>query len=139
MLVLVDTPIWSLALRRRAADLNPREQRLITALRELIQNGRAQLVGPVRQELLSGIRELAQFETVRDALRAFPDEVLAPNDYEQAAHWSNECRRRGVSGSGVDFLICSVAIARGWQIFTSDADFRVYAKTIPIHFHPARV
>jgi predicted nucleic acid-binding protein len=48
MLVLVDTPIWSLALRRRDSDLNPREHRLTDALRELIQDGRAQLVGPVR-------------------------------------------------------------------------------------------
>jgi hypothetical protein len=45
MMVLVDTPIWSLALRRRNKDLNPKEQRLTAALRELIEDGRAQLVG----------------------------------------------------------------------------------------------
>ena len=56
MLVLVDTPIWSLALRRKAADLNPREHRLISALRELLEDGRAHLIGPVRQELLSAAR-----------------------------------------------------------------------------------
>jgi len=71
MLVLVDTPIWSLALRRRGADLNPREQRLAAALRELIQDGRAQLIGPVRQELLSGLREETSFKKLRDQLRAF--------------------------------------------------------------------
>jgi hypothetical protein len=38
-------------------------------------------------------------------LRAFPDEALTTEDHEQAAHWSNQCRRRGVTGSGVDFLI----------------------------------
>jgi hypothetical protein len=51
-----------LALRRKGADLNSREQRLTQALRELIQDGRAQLVGPVCQELLSGLREEASFK-----------------------------------------------------------------------------
>ena len=139
MQVLVDTNIWSLALRRHKNHLNEAETELVAVLRELTQGGRARIIGPVRQELLSGLREPAQFERVRDGLRSFPDELLDPSDYEQAARWSNECRRRGVTGSGVDFLICSVAIARGWQIFTGDADFRVYAKTVPIHFHPARV
>jgi predicted nucleic acid-binding protein len=137
--VLVDTNIWSLVLRRPKSRRSEEEDEKIAAWRELVQEGRARLIGSIRQELLSGIREIAQFERIRDELRAFQDEVLAPNDYEQAAYWSNECRRRGVAGSGVDFLICSVALARGWQIFTSDADFRIYAKTVPIHFHPARV
>ncbi len=128
----MDSTIWSLALRRNRGRLSEAESEQATALRELIQRGHARLIGPVRQELLSGIREPAQFERVRDALRAFPDETLTTGDYEQAAHWSNECRRRGLAGSGVDFLICAVAIARGWQIFTTDADFRGYAKVIPI-------
>jgi predicted nucleic acid-binding protein len=133
--VLVDTNIWSLVLRRPKGRLSEYENERIAAWRELVQGGRARLIGPVRQELLSGIRETAQFERVRDELRAFPDEALIPADYEQAAYWSNECRRRGVTGSGVDFLICSVAIARGWQIFTADADFRAYAKVIPLRLH----
>jgi predicted nucleic acid-binding protein len=137
--VLVDTNIWSLALRRHKSHLNEAESERVAALRGLTQSGRARIIGPVRQELLSGLREPAQFERLRDELRAFPDEVLAPNDYEQAAYWSNECRCRGVSGSAVDFLICSVAVARGWQVFTTDADFRAYAKVVPIHFYPVRV
>jgi predicted nucleic acid-binding protein len=132
VLVLVDTNIWSLALRRDKAHLSESESEQVAALRELILEGLARIIGPIRQELLSGIREPTQFQRVRDELRAFPDEVLAPSDYEQAAHWSNECRRRGIAGSGVDFLICSVAIARGWQIFTLDADFRTISKIVPI-------
>ncbi len=45
MMVLVDTPVWSLALRRKPGDLNPREQALTRALAELIREGRAQIVG----------------------------------------------------------------------------------------------
>lgn len=135
MRVLVDTSIWSLALRRRQANLNRPETERVASLGELIRDGRVGLIGPIRQELLSGVREPAQFEKLRDQLRAFSDEALSAVDYEQAAHWSNECRRQGIPGSGVDFLICSVAIARGWQILTGDDDFRSYAKVVPIQLH----
>ncbi len=53
-------------------------------------------------------------------------------DYQEAARWSKECRHRGLAGSGVDFLICAASLVRRWQIFTADADFRAYAKIIPI-------
>jgi predicted nucleic acid-binding protein len=133
--VLVDTSIWSLALRRNKGRISEVESERVRSLQELIQDGRARLIGLVRQELLSGIREPAQFGKVREQLRAFPDERLTMEDYERAAQWSNDCRRKGLAGSGVDFLICAVAIARGWQVFTSDADFRSYARLIPVQLH----
>ena len=115
MMVLVDTPVWSLALRRRQSDLSPREQDLKSALRELVLDGRAQMVGPVRQELLSGIRAEETFRRVRDALRAFDEPQLAVQDYEEAARISNVCHARGIAGSAIDFLICAVAHLRNWE------------------------
>ena len=56
MMVLVDTPVWSLALRRRPEHLSGSQPGLANALADLIREGRAQMVGPIRQELLSGIR-----------------------------------------------------------------------------------
>jgi predicted nucleic acid-binding protein len=132
MQVLVDTPIWSLALRRTDTDLNPGQQRLADALRELIRDGRAQLVGPVRQELLSGIRHENTFTRIRDQLRAFDEPSLDPGDYEEAAHIHNRCRSRGIAGSPIDFLICAAACRRDWQIFTTDQDFTRYAKEKPL-------
>ena len=135
MMVLVDTPIWSLALRRRNADLNPREQRLTAALRELIENGRAQLVGPVRQELLSGIREQSTFKKLRDQLRAFEQVSLDAVDYEEAARLNNQCRARGLAGSAIDLVICATALRRSWQIFTTDRDFSRYATVRPLKLY----
>jgi hypothetical protein len=135
MMVLVDTPIWSLALRRRNADLNPEEQRLTAALRELIENGRAQLVGPVRQELLSGIREQSTFKKLRDQLRAFEQVSLDAVDYEEAARLNNQCRARGLAGSAIDFVICATALRRSWQIFTTDRDFSRYATVRPLKLY----
>jgi len=135
MNVLVDTPVWSLALRRKPSDLNPLERRLIESLAELIREGRVQLVGPVRQELLSGIREEAQFRRLRDYLRAFPEQVLAAEDYEEAAQMNDRCRNRGVAGSAVDFLICAAAQRRGWSILTTDRDFQNYAAVLPLRLY----
>jgi predicted nucleic acid-binding protein len=135
--VLVDTPIWSLALRRRLRDLNPQEQHLTQSLQELIQEGRAQLVGPIRQELLSGLRDEEKFHKLRSYLRAFDEPNLASQDYEEAAHMSNQCRARGVAGSSIDFLICATATRRNWQIFTTDRDFAHYAKVLPLQIFSA--
>jgi len=136
MFVLVDTPIWSLALRRRTGVLNAAEQRLTSALADLIQEGRAQILGPIRQEVLSGIREDVQFKKLRDALRAFGDPTLEAADYEEAASMCNKCRSRGVAGSAVDFLICAAAHRRGWALFTIDRDFYHYAQVLPLRIYP---
>jgi hypothetical protein len=138
VIILVDTSIWSLVLRRRSAALGPLERALAAELGELIREGRTRLIGPIRQELLSGVRDHNQYERLRDHLRAFPDEPLATADYEAAAQVSNTCRSVGIAGSPVDFLICAVALGRGWPIFTTDQDFRQYAKVVAIKIHETR-
>ncbi|MGA7684336.1 MAG: PIN domain-containing protein [Terriglobales bacterium] len=135
MMILVDTSIWSLALRRKSADLSAREKSLTLALAELIRDGRAQLIGLVRQELLSGIREPEKFDQLRNLLHAFDDVRLDPSDYEEAAQIHNRCRSRGVAGSAIDFLICAVAVRRRWQIFTTDSDFDRYQKVLGLELY----
>jgi len=133
--VLVDTSIWSLALRRKGK-ISDVEQYLTALLADLIREKRARMIGCIRQELLSGIRDLAEYERLRTYLHAFPDQPLDTLDYEQAAGCHNQCRSRGVAGSPADFLICAVALGRKWQILTTDADFKTYAGAMPILMHP---
>lgn len=137
MIVVVDTPVWSLALRRRPELLSLSEKSLTKTLTELVREGRAQLLGPIRQELLSGIREEAQFKKLRDYLRAFDEPALDVSDYEEAAHMNNQCRARGIAGSAVDFLISAAAHRRGWAILTTDRDFRKYAAVLSLRLHSA--
>ena len=134
MNVLVDTSVWSLALRRRRLTQAPETSELA----ELIREGRVSLLGPVRQELLSGIAEEKRYTVLRDHLRAFPDVELDPGDYEEAATFFNRCRARGVQGSNTDFLICAAAARRQISILTTDADFRHFAKVLPIRLHTPR-
>jgi len=138
MMVLVDTPVWSLALRRRRSDLNADERDITTALEELIRDGRARIMGVIGQELLSGIREENCFRKLRDYLRAFDDPGLETSDYEEAALMHNQCRRRGIAGSAIDFLICAVAFQRKWQIFTTDRDFERYRNVLGTKLYAAK-
>ena len=132
MMVLVDTPVWSLALRRKASDLIASERQLVHMLQQLVDEGRVRLLGSVRQELLSGLREEAQFRRLQNYLRAFPDIALAAEDYEEAARASTQCRQAGIGSSPVDMLICAVAQRRGWQIFSTDRDFAQYGRVLSI-------
>lgn len=132
MMVLVDTPVWSLALRRRAVDLSEDEARLTQGLNELVREGRVQLLGATRQEVLSGIREDVQFQRIRAHLRFFEDVSLTVDDYEEAARMSNRCKRPGIASSGADMLICAVSSRRRWQIFTTDRDFVRYGRVLGI-------
>jgi predicted nucleic acid-binding protein len=138
MKVLVDTSIWSLALRRRPRDLNPRENLLVGELTELVQEGRVAIIGVIRQELLSGIKGGAQFEDLRKTLRAFSDEPVGIEDHEAAARASNACRAEGIAATIVDMLICAAAQRRRMSIFTTDPDFGKYARYIPVKLHSAR-
>lgn len=134
MNVIVDTSVWSLALRRakRVDASAPRE------LSELIQEGRVVMLGIVRQELLSGIKEKKQFDILRERLRAFPDLELETADYEEAAAAFNQCRERGLQGSNTDYLICAAAQRRDHAIFTTDGDFRHFARVLKLKFHEER-
>lgn len=128
MRVLVDTCVWSLALRRGNAVDGPE----VLELRELIRELRVQMIGPIRQELLSGIKDRIQFSQLRDHLRAFPDLELISHDYESAAEFYNLCRSKGVQGSNTDFLICAIAARLNIPILTTDADFALYKEHLPV-------
>ncbi|HAD04598.1 MAG TPA: PIN domain nuclease [Desulfuromonas sp.] len=134
MKVLVDTSVWSLALRRN----RPLENPIVTELIELIHEVRAEIIGPIRQELLSGIKEEAQFCKLRDHLRAFPDLALTSGDFEMAAEYCNLCRGNGIQGSNTDFLICAAAARRNLPIFTTDDDFTLFRQHLPITLHLPR-
>jgi predicted nucleic acid-binding protein len=128
MKVLVDTSVWSKALRRDDGHSQPIRKQL----GELISGFRAQIIGPIRQELLSGIRDDAQFDDLASHLAAFPDVPIEADDYVTAARFFNLCRKKGIHGSNTDFLICAVAVRSRFSVFTSDKDFSEFAKVLPI-------
>jgi predicted nucleic acid-binding protein len=136
MKVVVDTSIWSSALRRGVKN----NSAAVQELRHLVQDHRVQMIGPVRQEILSGIRHESQFNKLKAHLENFPDLPIITEDYVAAAKFFNRCRSNGVQGSNTDFLICAVAVRNKFAIYSTDKDFDLFSKHIPIvMYRPERI
>ena len=78
MKVLVDTPIWSYALRTP----NKEYQHEIDQLKSLIRDQRALIIGPIRQEMLSGYSDLRKFKKLKEKLSFFENTPIQDIDYE---------------------------------------------------------
>ena len=130
-MVIVDTSVWSLALRR----MQPVVDAVAVELARLIEAGDALIAGPIRQELLSGISSQTQFKLVRERLEAFPDIPIETADYECAALCFNQCRAQGIQGSNTDYLICALALRFDLPVFSADRDFPRYAKILRVRLH----
>lgn len=131
MKVLVDTPIWSYALRSQ----DKKYQSEIDTLTFLIRDQRAIIIGPIRQEILSGYSDFRKFRTIKEKLSYFENTPIIDTDYELAAAFSNRCRKKGIQGSHIDFLICAVANRIDIPIFSNDNDFKQYQKVISIKLY----
>ena len=129
--IIVDTCIWSFALRGKSS----RDLKVTDELTALIKENRAKIIGLIRQEILSGYSDLVRYEKLRNKLRAFPNEQVIDIDYEFAAEYSNICRSKGIQGSHVDFLICAVATRLKMDIYTNDKDFNYYSQHLPISLY----
>ena len=133
MKVLVDTCIWSHALRSK----KPEFESQVKSLETLIADQRVLIIGAIRQEILSGYSDLNKFELLKTKLSYFENTPILDEDYIIAAKFYNECRQKGVQGSHIDLLICAVAVRLNIPTFTSDKDFGFYQQYLPIKLYPA--
>jgi predicted nucleic acid-binding protein len=133
MNVLIDTSVWSVALRHSVSVEGAEE--IKEELYTLIEDSRVAIIGPVRQEVLSGIKSNHQFNQLRKRLETFRDITLQTDDYILAAKFFNHCRAKGIQGSHVDFLICAVSSARKLPLFTADKDFEQYSNFLDFSLH----
>ena len=131
MRVIVDTSVWSLALRRDKQELSAP----VKELRNMIHDHRVQMIGPIRQEILSGIRSESQLKKLQKHLESFPDLPVLTEDYVTAAKYFIRCRSKGIQGSNTDFLICAMAVRNKFSIYTTDKDFDLFSKHIDIVLH----
>ena len=130
MSILVDTSVWSLALRR--SDGGARHP-TVSTLRSLIEQGEEiHLTGAILQEVLQGVRDRSQCARLRSALKPFPLIELGRADYETAAELSNHCRSRGVQAETIDFLITAAAVRHRCTLLTADQDFVHIARLSPL-------
>ena len=133
--VLVDTSVWSIALRRQSKNLSSDQKNLILELEKLASDGRISIIGAIRQEILSGIKHNEQFTKLKKLLSSFVDLELSSETYILAASFYNKCTKRGIQGSNTDFLICATAVSYSLPIFTIDKDFKNFQKVLPIRLY----
>jgi predicted nucleic acid-binding protein len=121
MKTIVDTCVWSLALRRQdKTRISADEQQMIARLQEAIRNRRVAVIGLIRQEILSGIRGNSLFAKTKGLLDPFRDEIVLPEDHVEAARLFNLCRSHGAECGSIDILICAVAVRMHYDILTYD-------------------
>lgn len=130
MYTLVDTSVWSLALRKK--EPSKKDTQIIDYFSDIIRDLRLAIIGPIRQEILSGISDMNRYKELRDKISVFEDYQIHTKEYELAASYYNECRKNGIQGSHIDYLICAVAVNNRMKILTLDNDFISFKKIIPI-------
>ena len=125
MKIIVDTSIWSLALRRKDSP----ENREADLLRKLIEDGEdIYLIGIILQEVLQGIKRPADFQALTNYFESFPLIELSREDYIKAAALKTSLISKGIQASTVDALIASAASTHDCFLFTADKDFLHIAK-----------
>lgn len=129
--IVIDTSVWSAALRRK----HPQAAPVVAALNRILSTQSVRLLGIVRMELLSGIASETFLNSLKTELRKYEDLALEIEDYETAAAFRTTCKKKGVQGSLADFLVCAAAVRRQFAIFTLDRDFRQFARVIPMELY----
>src|SRR5690348_11946997 len=128
MTVLVDTSVWSLALRRKRRDLSTRETAIVHHLRDLMIADEVALIPLIRQEVLSGIASKTAFGVIQSRLAAVPVLLTPTQLFDVAAEFYNACRAHGVAAEAIDMTICAAAHSHGTPVFTTDPDFSRYVR-----------
>jgi len=135
MTLLVDTSVWSLALRRDAEGTEPEVQELKEALfgSELVVT-----TGLVLQELLQGFSGPKAQAQIVQRFAALP--LLQPDrdDHIAAAAVRNACRRAGVQLGTIDALLAQLCVRHDMTLLTTDQDFRHAAKHCALRVWPAK-
>lgn len=119
MTVLVDTSVWSLALRRDSPPSSP----AVVRLTEVLESDLVVTTGLIIQELLQGfLPERTQTE-IRRRFGALPAVQPTRGDHIAAADLRNACRRAGVQLGTIDALIAQLCITHDLELLSTDRDF----------------
>ncbi|WP_179873120.1 type II toxin-antitoxin system VapC family toxin [Microcella indica] len=119
MTVLVDTSVWSLALRRDRPTNSP----AVAGLRTALESDLVVTTGLIVQELLQGFLPERTQSEIRRRFRALPAMQPTRDDHIAAAELRNSCRRAGVQLGTIDALIAQLCITHDLELLSTDRDF----------------
>lgn len=128
MTLLVDTSVWSLALRRDGSSTDPEVQALHEAL---VGSDVVVTTGLVLQELLQGFSGPKAASAIVEQFRSLP--LIQPDrqDHIAAAEIRNTCRREGVQIGTIDALLIQLCGRHELTLLSTDKDFAHAAVHVP--------
>ena len=135
MTILVDTSVWSLALRRDAEATEPEVQ----ALKDALQGDEVVVTtGLVLQELLQGFSGAKAQAQIVQRFAALP--LIQPDrdDHVAAADIRNTCRRAGIQIGTIDAVLAQLCIRHELTLLTTDKDFTHASKHCALQVWPAK-
>ncbi|MCW7466050.1 PIN domain-containing protein [Leptospira levettii] len=124
MNLLIDTSVWSEALRRKNKSVNSED----TFLYQIIKNEEEIfLTGIILQEILTGIKNQKLFDDINNQLRFFNFVTPTNKDHILAAQLRNDLAKKGLAVASIDVLIAQIAISNNLTLATYDSDFEKIA------------
>ena len=134
MMLLVDTSVWSLALRRDVAVTQPEVRHLEQAL---LGAQTVVTTGLVLQELLQGFSGPKARPQIIDRFSSLPLVQPDRQDHIDAAALRTTCRRGGVQLGTIDALIAQICIRHQLTLLTTDQDFTHAGRHCPLRIWSA--
>jgi len=128
MTVLVDTSVWSLALRRD----RPANASAVAALTTVLESDLVVTTGLIVQELLQGFLPERTHAEIRRRFGALAAVQPTLDDHIAAAELRNSCRRAGVQLGTVDALIAQLCITHNLTLLSTDRDFEHASHHCPL-------
>ena len=129
MNLLVDTSVWSLAMRRDEGNPQPAVRFLSRAL---AAGDSVFTTGLVLQELLQGFRGPRARDAIIERLAALPLLVPDRTDHIEAAEVRSSCRRRGVQLGTIDALLAQLCLRHSLTLLSTDRGFEHVAALMPL-------
>lgn len=125
MTLLVDTSVWSLALRR---DTDATEPEVLQLKEALLGADVVVTTGFVLQELLQGFSGAKASAQIVERFSALP--LIQPDreDHIAAAGLRNICRRSGIQIGTIDALLAQLCVRHDLVLLSTDNDFQHAAK-----------
>lgn len=129
MNILVDTSVWSLALRRD----HPPDCREVSLLKTALKDGEYVFTtGLILQELLQGFNGPRARQKILEDFAPLPMIVPEKRDHIDAADLKVKLRQKGIQAGTIDVLLTQLCLRHGLSLLSTDSDFVHIAKHVPL-------
>jgi predicted nucleic acid-binding protein len=127
--ILVDTSVWSLAIRRDS----PANCREVARLRVALEGGEGIFTtGLILQELLQGFNGPKAKSKILKTFLPLPLVIPERKDHVDAAELKIKLRQKGIQAGTIDVLLVQLCLRHGLSMLSTDRDFVHIAKHIPL-------